>query len=123
MNNYTILTKRKVEDDDHDALFEEQDALLKEMGFNLYTYETHLIHYFDSAFYDECTIEETLSDAIEGLAIKEGADLVRFDNGNIGFVAYYGENKNGFEILNPYKIESFNTTEDFINRMMEVSNG
>lgn len=123
MNNYTILTKGKVEDDDHEALFEEQDALLTEMGFSLYSYNTYPIHYFDSAFYDECTVEETLHDAIDGLAIKEGTDLVQFDNGNIGFVAYYGEHKNGFEILNPYKVESFDTTEDFLKRMEELSNG
>ena len=38
-----------------------------------------------SIFRDECTIYETLSNAIE--------------NGNYGFVAYYNENENGFEIL------------------------
>ncbi len=40
-----------------------------------------------------------LYDAVAALASKEGIDLVQFENGNYGFVAYYNENENGFEIL------------------------
>lgn len=36
---------------------------------------------------------------IEGLAIKDGVDLVRFENGNLGLVAYYNRHKSYLEII------------------------
>jgi len=38
-------------------------------------------------------------DAIQHLAIKDGYDLIQFENGNYGYVAYYNGIENGFEIL------------------------
>lgn len=35
---------------------------------------------------------------IDCLAIKEGCNLVRYENGNLGFVGHYGTYENGFEI-------------------------
>ena len=63
-----------------------------------------IFHYFDSVFFDEyvelgeMTASE-LSDRTDALAFKEGIDVVRYDNGNYGILAYYGDNKNGFEII------------------------
>ena len=97
---FTIITKQSVFNCiDHDSLFNEQEAKCKELGIdtNPWAKETG-IHKFNSVFCDECYVEMTVHDAIDALAIKEGADLVQFENGNYGFVAYYGDHKDGFEI-------------------------
>lgn len=36
---------------------------------------------------------------IDGLNIKDGYDLVQWENGNIGFLAYYSTLLDGFEII------------------------
>lgn len=41
----------------------------------------------------------SIYDAIEMLALKEGADVVEYDDGNIGIVGYYNTWENGFIIL------------------------
>lgn len=79
-------------------LFEKQNELLEEMGFD-YTDKVYKIHFFNSCFRNEYIINTSIDDAVQMLAIKDGADLVRFDNGNIGFIAYYNRNEDGFEIL------------------------
>lgn len=79
------------------ALVEDQDDILIRQMFK--STECYLLHYFNSEFFDECNITLTIYDGIDGLAIKDGYDLVQFENGNYGFVAYYNGNKNGFEII------------------------
>lgn len=102
--NYSIMTKLQVsqsydnEDFDFQALTDEQDDVLRIFGYKDTTRTNHLIHFFNSRFFDEFTEEMTISDAIEYLAIKDGVDLVKYDNGNMGFVAYDGT-ANGFEII------------------------
>lgn len=103
MPRYEIITKRKVNDETNVRLtsesetdmelFIEQEAKLKELG---YTWNSEVYaHDFD----DEEGCNDTIDGHIESLAIKDGVDLVRFENGNIGFVAYYNNWTNGFEIL------------------------
>ena len=118
MPPYTVITQKKVWDRVHgmemiddelyeeqqekfyEELYEEQQEKLKELGFIYHDWShDYKVHFFDSIFRDECTIYETLSNAIELLAVKDGVDLVRFENGNYGFVAYYNNHENGFEIL------------------------
>ena len=110
--HYKVLTKRNVEvamaigayNDMQEQryledLIEEQNEKLKEYGY-VNDYSTgYVCHFFNSAFGNECTTIDTLDDAIQCLAIKEGVDLVKFTNGKIGYVAYYGTEENGFEIL------------------------
>ena len=103
---YKVITQRSVFAKDRDfedetyleKLSEEQDEKLKEIGFDDLCFTTYPIHFFDSKFYDEQTSEEVLYDAIQMLALKEGCDLVQYENGNYGFIAYYGSERNGFEI-------------------------
>lgn len=110
MPPYTVITKKKVWDRVHgvdisddaemEMIYEEQQEKLKELGIKYHDWShDYKVHFFDSVFRDECTIYETLSNAIELLAVKDGVDLVRFENGNYGFVAYYNDYENGFEIL------------------------
>ena len=40
-----------------------------------------------------------LEDAIDSLAIKDGVDMIRFENGNLGLVAYYNGRKSFLEII------------------------
>lgn len=40
-----------------------------------------------------------LEDAIDSLAIKDGVDMIRFDNGNLGLVAYYNGRKSYLEFI------------------------
>lgn len=79
----------------------EQNEILNSYGYPNSNDDTDLyvIHFFNSAYsYDSVSII-TLYDAIQGLAIKDGVDLVKYDNDRIGFVAYYNGHKDGFEIL------------------------
>ncbi len=111
---YTVITNKNVEmamsldsqgktyeeqERYKEELVEEQDKKLEELGYRNDYCQYYVIHFFDSAFHNEHTYIGTIYDAIERLALKEGADLVRFDNGNVGFVGYYGTQENGFEIL------------------------
>lgn len=47
------------------------------------------------------------------LAVKDGIDLIQFDNGNIGFVAYYNGHKSFIEIITDKEtIKKYETMED-----------
>lgn len=99
---YDILTKHSMLDmialeDENEVLnlVEEQTEVLESLGFD---YSKSYIMVFNGNTKRLTTIE----DAIQMLALKEGADLVRFEDGNIGFVGYYGSwdtEKNNFKII------------------------
>lgn len=81
-------------------LFEEQTEWLRKLGYEdaWDTYAT--LHHFDSVYSDDWYCGGMrITDGIDALAIKDGADLVRFFNGNVGFVGYYNGYKDAFEIL------------------------
>ena len=78
-------------------LVEEQDTILKEYGIEFD--KRYKIHMFDSKYTFDFTKDMDIDYAIQCLAIKDGYDLVRYDNGNLGYVAYYNGRENGFEIL------------------------
>lgn len=97
MLDYTILTAHQASNcDDPDLIVAEQEEKREVFGLDDRHY---LCHFFNSNFFDEQTDHYTIDDAIQYLAIKEGYDMVQFSNGNIGFVAYYGSEVNGFEII------------------------
>lgn len=98
--NYKILTSKSVLDIPFDENHEtEMENLIREQESMYGDCNIHTIHFFDSAFFNESTEEMTINDAIECLAIKDGVDLVQFENKNKGFVAYYNTKINGFEII------------------------
>lgn len=78
-----------------------------------------IIHFLDdSAFQNESYIYTDIggiNEYIECLAVKDGVDVVRYPNGNIGYIAYYNGNVNGFEI-----IETDMDYDDFMEKYMEV---
>ena len=80
------------------TMVEEHNNILAQHMYKQYA-ENYLIHFFDSVFFDETYMGLEICDAIECLAIKDGYDLVQYENGNIGIVAYYNGNNNGFEII------------------------
>ena len=102
-NPFRILTEHNTEwtsegDEDYEEriikLSEEQDKVLSDLGID--QFEQCLIHFGNK------NVAYTMSvyDAIQALALKDGADLVEFENGCIGFIGYYyGFNENWFEIL------------------------
>lgn len=99
---YEILTKNTCysigeSDEEKEALVNEQNEVLESLGYDLSA--AYDAHFFESGFFDDLTTYDDISSLIERLAIKDGVDLVRFENGNIGFVAYYSGKENGFEIL------------------------
>ena len=104
---YEILTSKSVLDipyendaqhtEECETLVKEQDTILKANGFDLF--KRYTIHLFDSHFFDETFINEEINEAVQYLSIKDGVDLVQFENGNYGFIAYYNGYENGFEIL------------------------
>ena len=103
---YEIITELKIcdmtgkePDDFNNKVFEEQLQKLKDLGYEFYCKE-YPIHFFDTIFHNEVEKEYfTLNEATQCLAIKEGADLVKYENGNIGYVSYYNSHRDGFEIL------------------------
>lgn len=112
--NYTILTSKSSTDifreeydneyygkeqEELEKLNEEQYKILKKYGYENDDCEMYLMHFFNSAFSDEFTTEMTIYDAIQCLAIKDSCDLVKYENGNIGYMACYNCEENGFEIL------------------------
>lgn len=103
--NYKILTSRSVleipyeNEEQHEreaiALVEEQNRIVEEICPSEY-YKVHFIE--DPYYCDDSVIYVThLDDAIQYLAIKDGVNLVRFDNGKLGYVAYYNSRENCFE--------------------------
>lgn len=109
---YEVLTKNQVynvpeelESEDFETITEhqvkEQNEVLKSLGLpNSNDNDiSFVIHFFDSAYSNDEVVVTTLYDAIQMLAIKDGVDLVKFENGRAGFVAYYNGNDNGFEIV------------------------
>ena len=111
--NYEILTTQSVidtEEERFENLVEEQGIILKanEYALDNTAYKTH---FFESVFHDDCYELMTIKDAIQSLATKEGIDLVQYDNGNIGFVSYYNDEIDAFEIMNPTTEEIFRYDE------------
>lgn len=104
---FKVLTKMSVLDISYEtekqnqrdltALVEEQNEILEKKRFDFNKY--YKVHFYDSYYTNDCTTEMCIHDAVQCLAIKDGYDLVLFENGNYGFVAYYNGNDNGFEIL------------------------
>ena len=102
MDKYEILTKNTCytigeTDEEREALINEQNEVLASLGYDLTA--AYDAHYFESSYMNDETTYDDIPNLIERLAIKDGVDLVRFDNGNVGFVAYYSGKENGFEIL------------------------
>ena len=107
--NYEVVTQRKLydylniqeseEEKFYEELCEEQLEFLKKE----ITKENVIIHFIeDNHFCDdkyEYVSATEIDEQIQYLAIKDGYDLVRFSNGNLGFVAYYNGHENGFEII------------------------
>lgn len=74
------------------ALYDEQDNILKARGFG--NYEDYLIKTSEGYCYS------SIDDAIQSLPLKDGCDLVEFEDGNLGYVGYYhGFDENWFEII------------------------
>ncbi len=99
-NAFKVITNKSVFDicgidDDGEAmqaLVEEQDKILESRGFS-HSY-AELLRSSEGYGYN------SIEDALECLPLKEGADLVEFENGNLGYVGYYhGFNENWFEII------------------------
>lgn len=101
MLNYIIITENRVNKSANpEILYLEQEQKAKELGLDTsFSGKEINVHFFNSRFFDESYNEMNIYDALENLAIKDGVDLVQYENGNYGYVAYYNGNRNGFEIL------------------------
>ena len=107
--NYEVVTQRKLydycdipeseEEEFREQLRKEQEDFLA----NEIKTENVMIHFIeDTAFLGEAyeyVAATEIEDMIQYLAIKDGVDLVRFENGNLGYVAYYNGYENAFEII------------------------
>lgn len=99
IDNYEIITLNKVHDDkdNSDALFEEQTEILKHYGLD---WDSEVeVHFFKSEWRNDEVTWDRIIDAIDALAIKDGVDMVRFEKGTLGFVAYYNGFKDAFEFV------------------------
>ena len=107
--NYTIVTQRKLydycgmseaeEEEFREQLWEEQtEFLAKEIKT-----KNVVIHFIEDTTFIDDTYEYVAATEIDVmiqyLAVKDGVDLVRFENGNLGYVAYYNGHENAFEII------------------------
>lgn len=101
-NPFRVITSVSVldineSDEEVEKLGEEQDKILTDLRFDTYS-KAYSIN-----FGNRRKRNETIYDAIQSLALKDGADLVQFENGNYGYIGYYaGFNENWFEILGDY---------------------
>lgn len=102
--SFEVLTRESVinltEAEDREMLYEEQDSLFKAMFDN--RNENVIYHTFNSSFSDDEEDEGNANDfdfQIQSLALKDGVDLVRFENGNVGFVSYCNKCMDAFEII------------------------
>lgn len=103
---YKVLTQKSILDMEYEnekqweqdclALYKEQNSILKENGID--NLESQWVHFFESPYSYDIIVKTDIDDAIEHLAIKDGVDLVQYENGNYGYVAYYSGVDNGFEI-------------------------
>lgn len=80
-----------------DRRVEEQNDILTANGYKFG--KAYKLHFFASPYTNEGTADLNIDEGIQALAIKDGVDIVRYGNGNIGFIAYYNGNVNGFEII------------------------
>lgn len=98
---FTVLTKKlTLLCEDKGALAEEQNKLFFELFPN--KNESVIYHTFKSSFSDDEEDEGDISDfdfQIQSLVLKDGVDLVKFQNGNIGFVSYCNKAMDAFEII------------------------
>lgn len=87
------------EQDEYLDLVHQQNELLKANGYIMD--EDYFIHEFKSDWsaYNHCYVTQIDEAMEECLVMKEGCDLVKFANGNIGFVGYYGDKRSAFEIV------------------------
>jgi hypothetical protein len=105
MQNYKLLTSKSILDIQNEI--SELDTDIQESTLdNFWNEQTNLIegehfavHFLaDKHFQDErYTLSSDILETVECLAIKDGIDIVQFENGNMGFVAYYNGHKNSFE--------------------------
>ena len=122
---------RSITEENTEAFYETQ----LETFFELMPENTTVIyHYTEDEFYTIGNTSE-VNDYIDSLAIKDGLNLVRFENGNIGFVGTYNEYENGFEIIRATKkqlavidrafcnmeIAMFNTDSEIIAEMLKLT--
>jgi hypothetical protein len=107
--NYEIVTSRKLYDY-CDILEEEEEKFREELYEEQLVFlekeiktENVIIHFIEDTHFidDYCRYTATteIDKFIQYLAVKDGVDLVRFSNGNLGFVAYYNGHENAFEII------------------------
>lgn len=100
--------------DEEKFLTEHQDAIefkLEKLGYDYYDTPV-VLRFLDKM--DRLYIM-TIEDAVQCLSLKDGADLVKFKNGNIGFVGYYNDYKNNaFEILRNATEEDFEAEDNGI---------
>lgn len=90
---YIIITNNKAMENTPEDVVNEQYEKREVFGLNGSDY---ICHYFSNDIY---RVVPDIDEAIQYLNIKEGYDMVQFDNGNIGFVAYYDGAANGFEVI------------------------
>lgn len=122
---YTVATKKGLwdivrecmteqeelkEQTDREKLIEEQDNILKQAyGKSWFVEPFYMIRHKSDWIKEEYAVFWDIDDAINCLAIKDGADLIRFENGNLGYVAYYNGMKDIIEF-----VARFKDIEDFI---------
>lgn len=103
MRKFKILTELSVEKvlEMEEELQEQGFAdLIKQQDDIIGSYDGYYaVHFMEDEHFtkEEYDVYNYLYDAIQILAIKDGYDLVEFENGNMGYVAYYNGHENMFE--------------------------
>ena len=98
---YTIITKARVYESEPEEIAKEIEEKMAILHLN--NNEDYLCHFFDSDFHYEVDEYLPINEAIQGLAIKDGYNIVIFEGYGFGFVAYYNGEENGFAILDAQK--------------------
>lgn len=75
------------------------DTLLELLKNQVSVIRVNVGGYVDELICDGVYAWADLDDMIDRLPIKDGVDLVQYDNGNLGLVAYYNSRTSYLEIL------------------------
>ena len=117
-SNYEIATERKLYDyagmtEEEEEKFREElaEEQIEKVKTEIKT-DNVIIHILEDSHYCNehffYSSKKDIDDYLEYLAVKDGINLVKFKNGNLGYIAYYNCHENGFEI-----IETEMTWEEF----------
>lgn len=93
-------------------LKEKETELLKKSGYDYLVYKL-------SEHVGITTLDYLDNDCVQAMATKDGVDMIKFKNGHLGYVAYYGNHLDFLELA-PITKEQYNYINDLYSTDADV---